>query len=50
VRVLNLLSLLMVWSLNSKAWLSGARNWTPAQREAFANDLTRPQLVAVTDK
>ncbi|KDR71749.1 hypothetical protein GALMADRAFT_253495 [Galerina marginata CBS 339.88] len=32
-----------------EAWLSGARNWTPAQREAFANDLTRPQLVAVTD-
>lgn len=32
-----------------QAWLSGARNWTPAQREAFANDLTRPQLVAVTD-
>ncbi|PPR03593.1 hypothetical protein CVT26_006134 [Gymnopilus dilepis] len=33
-----------------EAWLSGARDWTPAQREAFANDLTRPQLVAVTDK
>ncbi|TFK42303.1 hypothetical protein BDQ12DRAFT_269027 [Crucibulum laeve] len=32
-----------------EAWLSGARNWTPAQRESFANDLTRPQLVAVTD-
>lgn len=32
-----------------EAWLSGARNWTPAQREALANDLTRPQLVAVTD-
>ncbi|KAI0303339.1 hypothetical protein B0F90DRAFT_1809571 [Multifurca ochricompacta] len=32
-----------------EAWVSGARNWTPAQREAFANDLTRPQLVAVTD-
>ncbi|KAF8888398.1 hypothetical protein CPB84DRAFT_1470597 [Gymnopilus junonius] len=32
-----------------EAWLSGARNWTPAQREAYANDLTRPQLVAVTD-
>ncbi|THG97118.1 hypothetical protein EW026_g4825 [Hermanssonia centrifuga] len=31
------------------AWLSGARNWTPAQREAYANDLTRPQLVAITD-
>ncbi|KAK7048733.1 hypothetical protein R3P38DRAFT_3174975 [Favolaschia claudopus] len=32
-----------------EAWVSGARNWTPAQREAFANDLTRPQLVAVTE-
>ncbi|KAJ7835506.1 hypothetical protein B0H13DRAFT_2240077 [Mycena leptocephala] len=32
-----------------EAWLSGARDWTSAQREAFANDLTRPQLVAVTD-
>ncbi|KAF8152276.1 hypothetical protein B0H34DRAFT_790724 [Crassisporium funariophilum] len=32
-----------------EAWVSGARDWTPAQREAFANDLTRPQLVAVTD-
>ncbi|KAG6820304.1 hypothetical protein H0H93_002568 [Arthromyces matolae] len=33
-----------------EAWISGARDWTTAQREAFANDLTRPQLVAVTDK
>ncbi|KAF5378154.1 hypothetical protein D9615_007612 [Tricholomella constricta] len=32
-----------------EAWVSGARLWTDAQREAFANDLTRPQLVAVTD-
>ncbi|KAF9277278.1 hypothetical protein BGZ68_009407 [Mortierella alpina] len=32
-----------------EAWVSGARLWTTAQREAFANDLTRPQLVAVTD-
>ncbi|PPR04758.1 hypothetical protein CVT24_007113 [Panaeolus cyanescens] len=32
-----------------EAWLSGARDWTNATREAFANDLTRPQLVAVTD-
>ncbi|KAH8105406.1 hypothetical protein BXZ70DRAFT_887003 [Cristinia sonorae] len=32
-----------------EAWLSGARDWTDAQREALANDLTRPQLVAVTD-
>ncbi|KAK7045936.1 hypothetical protein VNI00_006931 [Paramarasmius palmivorus] len=30
------------------AWVSGARTWTDAQREAFANDLTRPQLVPVT--
>lgn len=29
--------------------MSGARTWTAAQRESFANDLTRPQLVAVTD-
>jgi hypothetical protein len=29
------------------AWLSGAKNWTDDQREAFANDLTRPQLIAV---
>ncbi|KAF7314732.1 hypothetical protein MKEN_00947200 [Mycena kentingensis (nom. inval.)] len=32
-----------------EAWVSGARLWTAAQRESFANDLTRPQLVAVTD-
>jgi len=32
-----------------EAWVSGARSWTNAQREAFANDLTRPQLLAVTD-
>jgi hypothetical protein len=30
------------------AWRTGAAAWTDAQREAFANDLTRPQLVAVT--
>ncbi|PAV21235.1 hypothetical protein PNOK_0386200 [Pyrrhoderma noxium] len=30
-----------------EAWISGARSWTDAQREAFANDLTRPQLLAV---
>ena len=28
---------------------SGASSWTTAQRQAFANDLTRPQLIAVTD-
>ncbi|TFK35830.1 hypothetical protein BDQ12DRAFT_725619 [Crucibulum laeve] len=32
-----------------EAWVSGARLWTNAQREAFANDLVRPQLIAVTD-
>ncbi|KZV75740.1 hypothetical protein PENSPDRAFT_646793 [Peniophora sp. CONT] len=32
-----------------EAWISGAKSWTSAQRESFANDLTRPQLVAVTD-
>lgn len=28
---------------------SGASKWTTSQRQAFANDLTRPQLWAVTD-
>lgn len=28
---------------------SGASAWTTAQRQAFANDLTNPQLAAVTD-
>ncbi|GAB1523566.1 hypothetical protein RhiTH_006716 [Rhizoctonia solani] len=32
-----------------EAWVSGARSWTTARREALANDLTRPQLLAVTD-
>jgi hypothetical protein len=31
------------------AWISGAKTWPQATREAFANDLTRPQLLAVTD-
>lgn len=30
------------------AWKSGAKNWTTARRQQFANDLTRPQLLAVT--
>ncbi|BCY15370.1 DUF1524 domain-containing protein [Actinoplanes sp. L3-i22] len=30
------------------AWRSGAAAWTTDQREAFANDLDRPQLVAVS--
>jgi hypothetical protein len=33
----------------AEAWRSGAKNWTTADRQAFANDLTRPQLIAVTD-
>ncbi|KAF2134427.1 hypothetical protein P153DRAFT_279852 [Dothidotthia symphoricarpi CBS 119687] len=33
----------------SNAWKSGASAWTTAQRQAFANDLTNPQLSAVTD-
>jgi hypothetical protein len=32
----------------ANAWRSGAARWTDARREAFANDLTRPQLIAVT--
>lgn len=31
------------------AWMSGAASWTQAQREAFANDLQRPELLTVTD-
>ncbi|MEU3652917.1 HNH endonuclease family protein [Streptomyces sp. NPDC032161] len=33
----------------AEAWRSGASSWTTAQRQGFANDLTRPQLIAVTD-
>jgi hypothetical protein len=32
----------------ANAWRSGASQWTTAQRQDFANDLTRPQLMAVT--
>ncbi|KAK4501328.1 hypothetical protein PRZ48_007136 [Zasmidium cellare] len=32
-----------------EAWVSGAKDWTASQREAFANDVTRPQLLSVTD-
>ncbi|RDG38935.1 HNH endonuclease family protein [Streptomyces corynorhini] len=32
----------------AEAWRSGASSWTTAQRQAFANDLTRPQLIAVS--
>ncbi|WP_082857640.1 HNH endonuclease family protein [Amycolatopsis regifaucium] len=31
------------------AWVSGAKSWDQAKREQFANDLTRPQLLVVTD-
>jgi hypothetical protein len=31
------------------AWRTGASSWTTAQRQQFANDLTDPQLIAVTD-
>ncbi|KAL7820798.1 hypothetical protein V8C26DRAFT_393364 [Trichoderma gracile] len=30
------------------AWISGASSWTTAQREALANDVSRPQLWAVS--
>ncbi|WP_030169666.1 HNH endonuclease family protein [Streptomyces sp. NRRL S-813] len=33
----------------AEAWDSGASKWTTSQRQAFANDVTRPQLLAVTD-
>ncbi|PXY31481.1 HNH endonuclease family protein [Prauserella muralis] len=31
------------------AWRSGAAEWTTDRRERFANDLSGPQLIAVTD-
>ncbi|GAA3022171.1 HNH endonuclease family protein [Actinokineospora globicatena] len=31
------------------AWRSGASGWSTSQRQQFANDLSRPQLIAVTD-
>ncbi|MCZ7460516.1 HNH endonuclease family protein [Streptomyces sp. WMMC940] len=33
----------------AEAWRSGAASWSTSSRQAFANDLTRPQLIAVTD-
>jgi hypothetical protein len=33
----------------AEAWDSGASAWTTSHRQAFANDVTRPQLLAVTD-
>ncbi|KAJ1302090.1 hypothetical protein OPQ81_000921 [Rhizoctonia solani] len=32
-----------------EGWISGAWNWTTERRKMFANDLVRPQLIAVTD-
>jgi hypothetical protein len=32
----------------ANAWISGARGWTAEQRDAFANDLGDPQLIAVS--
>lgn len=32
----------------AEAWYSGASGWTTARRQDFANDLTGPQLIAVT--
>jgi Protein of unknown function (DUF1524) len=31
------------------AWRTGASSWTTSQRQQFANDLSDPQLIAVTD-
>ncbi|MFD3780699.1 HNH endonuclease family protein [Streptomyces sp. NPDC058612] len=33
----------------AEAWRSGANSWTTSKRQQFANGLTRPQLIAVTD-
>ncbi|NAS23612.1 DUF1524 domain-containing protein [Herbidospora sp. NEAU-GS84] len=33
----------------ANAWISGAWRWSPARRHAFAHDLTRPELVAVSE-
>src|SRR6266511_21416 len=32
----------------ANAWRSGAGGWTDAKRQQFANDLTRPELLAVS--
>jgi hypothetical protein len=32
----------------AEAWASGAWSWTTAQRQSYANDVTRPQLIAVS--
>ena len=31
------------------AWRSGASGWTQSRRQSFANDLSNPELIAVTD-
>jgi hypothetical protein len=33
----------------AEAWRSGAGSWTTSRRQSFSNDLSRPQLIAVTD-
>jgi len=33
----------------AEAWRSGASSWSTSTRRSFANDLSRPQLIAVTD-
>jgi hypothetical protein len=33
----------------ANSWRTGASSWTTAKRQQFANDLTNPQLIAVTD-
>ncbi|MEO3750344.1 HNH endonuclease family protein [Streptomyces sp. B6B3] len=33
----------------AEAWDSGAGSWSTSAREGFANDLSQPQLIAVTD-
>lgn len=33
----------------SNAWRTGASGWTTTKRRQFANDLSNPQLIAVTD-
>lgn len=33
----------------ANAWRTGASSWTTSRRQQFANDLTNPQLIAVTD-
>ncbi|WP_143231222.1 HNH endonuclease family protein [Actinosynnema sp. ALI-1.44] len=33
----------------ANAWRTGAKSWTTSKRQQFANDLSSPQLIAVTD-